>query len=341
MSQLTLRRKTDSELALQNALSTRRDFASTIDDVPLTLSFEANPVGGDRPSAPSAAVAFKLAIGDATAWIAFDDFHVFPKMTTLLGGVDLFSLPADLQLLVTEVGLESAVRTLAQALECDVAIREILPNLPPERELHHFSMVLQSGDHRSRARVAFSDDLCEQFSQAMRKSTVCAVTDWSVLPFVATVEFGRTRLSLAELKDLRSHDVVVVERTCGETPASVVLNFGPSCLVPGQFDGTTVTTTGAPRAVFDASSSDAPPDEAPPRDATQNLDSLEFEVAFNRGEVCLTLGELRALETGVRMDLMLPADGKRVGLRTGQGRLWFGELAPIGNRLGVRLLEMA
>jgi len=283
----------------------------------------------------------KLAVGAAPAWVAFDNVDVFPKTSTLLGGVDFSSLPAELQLLVAEVVFESAIQQLTQALDCDVAIREVVPTLPVEPQLWQMSLLLHASDRQSRARVAFTDDLCETFVRAVQKSAILPVADWGALPLVATVEFGKTRLTLAELKSLDRLDVLLVDQLCGETPASVILNFASSVFIPAQLEGTQVTVTEPAQAAIESGAGNALPTESPSLAlGQQSLDATAIDVVFEQGEVSLTLNELRSVAAGATIGLIIPADGKRVGLRAGGNRLGFGELASIGSRLGVRLLDI-
>lgn len=361
MSNLRLRHMTREEVALQNALCTRPEIAFSLGDVPFSLSFDAAvsraeglaaagpalpassapaaPASG--PAAPAAGVTWKLAVGGAFAWLCLDDAGVFPTLSSLLGGVEFSSLPADVQPLVAEVALEPVLQKAAQVLACGVALAEILPALPIEPHLWKVAFLLRTPDRQTRARLAFADDLRELFGEAIRKASAGRVAAWGALPLVASVEFGRTRLTLAELRSLRRLDILLVEQLYGEAPASVLLNFGASFVVPAQLEGSQVTVTGPPQASTVATAGDAAPlERASPSGSDPRLDAVPLDVVFEHGEVIVPLDQLRTVKAGVSIGLASHADGQRVGLRGGGHQLGFGELVSIGHRVGVRLLDI-
>ena len=174
--------------------------------------------------------------------------------------------------------------------------------------------------------------------------TAC-LQDWSPapgplgpesLPVVLRAEVGFTWMTAAEWGTLNPGDAILVERPLLAPDGEMVLTAGPLALRARPDQGRLVVTANWPirpqgERLMDSDEYDD--SEGSPLD---ELRQVPLRVAFDVGEVHLTVAELESLQVGQALDLGRPLS-EAVQVRINGTRVGWGELIDISGRLGVVL----
>ena len=193
---------------------------------------------------------------------------------------------------------------------------------------------------------ALSAALVAAASPASPSASTAADARLDALSLPASFEFGRTRLSLAELRGIRRGDIVSVEdwRSTGAGIATrLVLGRVHLSSLGAVADGDRIVldtwkdfaVTLLDRPALHETDSDA---AGLPLD---RLDALEVTLRFEVGDLRLPLGELRNIRAGHVFELGQPLQQSTVRILVHGNLLGSGHLVAVGDRLGVRVSEFA
>lgn len=140
-------------------------------------------------------------------------------------------------------------------------------------------------------------------------------------------------LDHATLLDLAPGDVLLTARAGrGEAGIGypVGIGLGPGYHFTGRFDG---------ERIHVGNKRDGAMDERLISEANERYDDLPFRLSFHAGEKWLTLAELKYLQAGTVIELDESADAP-VRISANGAFFGLGEMVQVGERLGVRLLEI-
>jgi len=150
------------------------------------------------------------------------------------------------------------------------------------------------------------------------------------IPVTARVAAGAARLFVEELESLGPGDLVLLDVYHPSVPNRFMLHLPPRYVYPVDINGSTaVVQEGDPVEATDEAREDAP----------ERLEDLEIELQFEVGRKIFRLAELGELKPGVAFELETPVD-KAVTIRANGRRIGSGELARVGERVAVRVLEV-
>ncbi len=177
--------------------------------------------------------------------------------------------------------------------------------------------------------------------------TAC-LQDWSPapgplgpesLPVVLRAEVGFTWRTAAEWADLNPGDAILVERPLLAPDGEMVLTAGSLSLRARPEHGRLVVTSNWPVQPQGGGLMD--PDDYDDSDSgpLDELRQVPLRVAFDVGEVRLTVAELENLQVGQALDLGRPLS-EAVQVRINGTRVGWGELIDISGRLGVVLRSL-
>lgn len=175
--------------------------------------------------------------------------------------------------------------------------------------------------------------------------------DFDALTLALSFCIGTTRLTQQELKGLQHGDIIAIERwksagtglTCHATTRGtpgIRLNacvLGAAITIE-QIQGTAVTSA-TPTPDQHAQHA-APGDDDNPA-AALPLDSLEVTTSFELERRTLTLAQLKALRPGFVLELDQPLNQGVIRILANGTLVGHGHLIAVGNKLGVRVAELA
>jgi type III secretion protein Q len=177
----------------------------------------------------------------------------------------------------------------------------------------------------------------------------------------APVVVAEVGVSVAELEQLATGDVIVLPGMTAANAAHVQLAFSAHTAIIADIDGRKLTVaragksmstpdaaTGAkPATAASAAAPAAKPAAAAPAAAPPTpvmpaaaVDELPLRVVFDLGDIELSLAELKALVPGQVIDLAREP-GNAVRVSVNGRRIGAGEIVEIEGRLGVRITELA
>lgn len=159
-------------------------------------------------------------------------------------------------------------------------------------------------------------------------------------------DIGCTRLRLAEVRGIVRGDIVAIEewRAAGAAvvveaapggaagPSFIALAEGPRITIQHIREQTMNRPADTPRA---ASTHEAP------ELAVDRLDAMEVTLRFEVGELAVSLGDLRNVRAGHVFELAQPLNRGPVRIVAHGNLLGKGTLVAVGDRLGVRVSELA
>ena len=162
-----------------------------------------------------------------------------------------------------------------------------------------------------------------------------------------TVHCPPVSLSRAELRDLSIDDVVLLDSGLG-TISKLVSRLklsdrwipGVRCMFLGHAVMITQTQARNERTRAEARQKKAP-DMSTPTDTAPTVDALPVWVDLELARLPLSIEQLRGLSIGQVFELDTSLDPALVVLKCGGNRLGLGQLVAVGERLGVRLVELA
>lgn len=162
----------------------------------------------------------------------------------------------------------------------------------------------------------------------------------ATLPLRWTAEVARTQLSVAELRSLEEHDVIVLEEAkVSATGMPCRLNVG----VDHRYAGRVLLSKGGQlqmiqfgRTGDSTMSSDT---EAGATDAA-SFDDIPVNLRFEVAQWSASLAEISKLAPGAVVDLDRRVDEQVVSVWVEQRCIGKGQLVAVGERLGVRLLSV-
>jgi type III secretion protein Q len=191
------------------------------------------------------------------------------------------------------------------------------------------------------------DTLVPQFSPRPPRSTGNADDRFDELALPLRFELGRTRLSLKELHQIRAGDVIGIEHWASRGSALEVtarIGGAPGVFLAGLVDDAQITLTAigeAPMNRNDPSAAPPPSVDDPTGLPLNRFDALEVVLRFEVGELSLSLGELKTLSRGHVFELDETLNRSTVRILAHGNVLGKGYLVAVGDRLGVRVSEVA
>ncbi|THF57265.1 type III secretion system cytoplasmic ring protein SctQ [Pseudothauera rhizosphaerae] len=158
-------------------------------------------------------------------------------------------------------------------------------------------------------------------------------------PVRLRLELGETRLSVAQLRALALHDVIVLDTALDPADAALILRTDARHAVRARLRDHVLTLESALENI-PMSAPASPPENATPDESPVSLDEVEIRLSFDLGDKTLTLGELAALQPGQTFTLDAPP-ARLVAIRANGRLVGRGELVRIDDAAGVRVLELA
>jgi type III secretion protein Q len=172
--------------------------------------------------------------------------------------------------------------------------------------------------------------------------------DFDALMVPLSFSIGTTRLTQQELKGLQHGDIIAIERwksagtglacharTRGTPGIRLTACVLGAAITIEQIQGTAVTA-----ATPTPDQHAAPGDEDNPA-AALPLDSLEVTTSFELERRTLTLAQLKALRPGFVLELDQPLNQGVIRILANGTLVGHGHLIAVGNKLGVRVAELA
>ncbi len=248
-------------------------------------------------------------------------------------GLDLPALPPPFAALALEAATARLLEAV-QALDRGEARLESLEHAGGAGLAHAFEFELAGQAATLRGVLATNDlGLMLMTGATSRLPAVANGLGLEQLPASLLAQLGFTWLDPREIATLRVGDSVLLEHTLLEADGELWIGRDDWGLrVRAEGHGLTVSTPFT-RGGWNMS---ATPVHDGPDDGAITLAQLPMRLAFDLGEIRMTLGELQGLQPGQPLDLGRPLAGA-VSLRVNGACIGSGELVEIDGRLGVTI----
>lgn len=285
-----------------------------------------------------AVASLKLRFGaDQVLPVGIDSYPPAPLLTQALSAAVLDNLPPEVQTVLLETALEEVLEQCAKASRQSVSLEGVSTSdlATPDGTAIFFQLHDASGACVLRGHLPGHVATWEWVAAQLSNTPVAAARGCESVPVVCRVEVGRTRLPMHQLRDLALNDVVLLDE-CLDPLRGAWIILSPEIRLQAALEKRSATILNM------ASDPTAQPHSSAPADKTQpvNLEALPVQLVFEAGEKTIAFGELKGLKQGFTFEL----DGtpaKPLTIRANGKVIGAGELVQIGDKTGVRIVELA
>ncbi|MEY4939218.1 MAG: hypothetical protein RIQ93_953 [Verrucomicrobiota bacterium] len=269
----------------------------------------------------------RVRLGDHLLDLGYNALPAPSQLGVDFAGIEIEGLPDTLRLGCLEACLEDALTALRQhgvALELQ-GWQPAAETLPAQ-----FGWELRlEGAPFLAGTVHGESEACEYLATLAERATPRPVRSAADIPFAVDVAVARMILSVTALRDLAPGDVLLPNLSAAEWASGrCELWSGNRRLGAAVREKQTVKL----HAMKQTTPTPPPPGTA----AALSVDDLPVQIAFDVGQIEVTVGHLRTLGDGYTFEL--PAAPERtVTIRANGREIGHGELVDLGDKMGVRI----
>lgn len=317
---------TRAELRLRNQIARKGEQPASLSfaDADWQLLLSAVP--------PTAGPVFhaSLEIDGQPAWVGISDLLLQAAIRSCVADANIVDLPEALRGLLVEAALEKVLALWERRLGKRLALGEVGVRPAPAGGGIGLACQLVAHGERIGGQVWFSNPWLPFVTQLVDALPDATGNGWEELPVPIRFELGRSRLGLADLRDLTRDDLILIEQGAWPRDRTVSVRIGPDLSYRGTLEQRSVIVQQRETAMAETVSE---------RQEHAQLDELPVTVTFDLGESTLALRELKALQPGYAFELARGLD-QPVTIRANGAALGAGELIQVGEYLGVRVVEL-
>lgn len=274
-----------------------------------------------------------LEIDGQPGWVEISDLLLQAVTRSCVADVTIMELPEQLRGLLIEAALEKVLGLWEQRLGKRLTLGEVGVRSAPTSAGIGVTCQLATRGERINGQVWFSNHWLPLVTQLVDALPDTAGNGWDELPIPICFELGRSRLGLAELRDLARDDLILIEQGGWARDRTVSIRIGPDLSFQGTLEQRSVIVQQRETTMTDTV------DTVDGQQALAQLDELPVTVTFDLGESTLALRELKTLQPGYAFELARGLD-QPVTVRANGAIIGAGELIQVGEYLGVRVVEL-
>ncbi len=278
----------------------------------------------------TAPVIVTLSVGSEPVQLELSDLDAFPVVRQMLAGVALDQLPTELQLVSLEAAFEPLLNTLQQVTGQRLRIERV--GATPVPLSHTVTFVLSCGAQQVFGRALISTATRETLQKLINTVAPTSALQPVDIPYVCELEWGRATVTLTELQSLQVHDVLLADQASITDADQLRLICPQGTTYPVRVVDRTLTVCGPAEPVATARRPAA-------SDPLGGRADLPVVCVFSRGRIGLTLAELAALQPDRPIPVSI-SDDQPLQVLVAQQLVFTGQAVEIGDRLGVRILQV-
>ena len=250
------------------------------------------------------------------------------QLNSELVGIDVTDVPPELLAALVEACLDPLVGLLQKA-GIKLAIKGVNRDYPSEPAIR---WLLSGEDGAPLIAGQFWGDLpaLEFLLQIWRQAPLVPLRNLAELPVHISLECGRLTLAADELAQLESGDLLLAELISRPAEGEVRLQINQQTFALASWKNQLVT--------INRMSSEPPAPSSNPNQAA-NVETIPVRLSFSLGDTSLTVRELGSIQPGYVFEFPSPGSGQ-VSIYANGKLFGLGEIVELGERLGVRILEI-
>ena len=348
------------ELSLGNAFAQHvHDIAVSLGDTQCYLRY----TGYYSHKASAIGVTLELRLGEIPLLLSFDELAVRALFEHYLPGQALLELPDTLLIAVIEARLATLLQHIEQTTGAAIVCKTRVPPRRAKPSVYRwcFQLIQNSNILGTISLVGLENTQAAVMPvlQALAPDQNLA-GHWQDVPITATVFLGSVRVYLQEYTDLTFGDVLLIEEFGrGKDPETVIVQLQPNLTTTGRLYANMVSIqdpleiimndneqdfeAGVDAGIDTGINTDTAVGEETATDDVAGVDTvvdhLQIKLMFEVGEKVLPLHELQSIREGYTFELERMLE-KPVRIHANGQVVGSGELVQIGQRLGVRVLEL-
>ncbi len=274
---------------------------------------------------------FCLRIAGFTCVVTLDQWPYSEAVGGQLDGAAFARLPDSLAAGILTVQLEEFLSQLAQALDEPVSLGESRSAWQRHTQAIALGLILEERNGRTVHMIArMPIRALAVVVKALRRWPAPPLDHlWGSLRLDSTIAFGRSQLTVEELKKLTVGDIVLLSECYAQRQDryKILLSDRQAFFIKKQAEV---------YVVDEVAQNGAPGGDA---GTVVDVESLTVTLEFNLGHRALTLAELKSLAPGHIFKLEEPISESVTILCNGQ-RLGTGEIVEVEKKTGVRILQV-
>ncbi len=281
-------------------------------------------------------IAFDLDVGGVQCELVLDVRAASLLFEELLPAENLSDLPAELLIAASEAALDNLLTQCESLVNRSVSITSIQFSKDTKQRgfsEKYFSLSDEDGG-QGLACLRLAESLNQILLDALSGLPAAEEVYWNELPAVIRVEFGNMQLTSGEVSGLSSGDVLITDLPNAEGPVPVSVKVG-NLISRGMLEKNLITVNTVPEVSMENA---AIHDDMSTEPAL--LEDLQIELGFELGHKVVLLKELKGVKPGYTFELDNSIDTP-VNIRVNGKTLGVGQLVKVGDRVGVRVLELA
>ncbi|MBV8584735.1 MAG: type III secretion system cytoplasmic ring protein SctQ [Verrucomicrobia bacterium] len=250
------------------------------------------------------------------------------QLNSELMGIDVTDVPSDLLAALVEACLDPLVGLLQKA-GIKLAVKGINRACASEPGIRWF---LSGEDGAPLVAGQFWGDLpaLEFLLQIWRQAPLVPLRNLAELPIHISLECGHLALTADELGQLEPGDLLLAELISRPTEGEVRLQIYEQTFALASWKNHLVT--------INRMSSEPPASSVNPSQAS-TVETIPVRLSFSLGDTSLTVRELSSIQPGYVFEVPNPGNGQ-VSIYANGKLFGVGEIVELGERLGVRILEI-
>jgi type III secretion system YscQ/HrcQ family protein len=275
----------------------------------------------------SAEIGFRIGIAHESKHICEDLFD--PSM---------IDLPKDIQLAYATQQLCRLLECLENLLGRTFTLQELQSNAPNEG----WVIALDTDERRqvcgADGAVVIAPDSDTLLMDLLASFPESPMAPDISLPVLVSIEYGRAKLSLVEIRSMEPGDIVLLERIHADDnlpmPALIVENAvrASGHIKQNTFEIVSITNVGKGRSMSEIMEENLVP--------AVSTGGLELEVTAICGTYGASINDISSWKSGSIVSLGVPIDSSRITLMIGRQTVARGRLVGVGEHFGVEITDL-
>lgn len=279
-------------------------------------------------------LAIKVQIKGRELWIGVNHLPDLSIFSDKLAGLELQDVPEELCPLIVEAFSEDVVESLELYRTLDMKIEDVWLSPPPGESAYplYFKVSRADGVHILEGHFQTDWEGVKLFADLLKHAPVDEYQQLDDIPVWFSLVLGRTHLKIQDYENLAINDIVLVDEICSQDKNHYSFYSNDY----GSFEAS--LENGKANVVNVMESENMEKAGAQSAEKT-DINELPVNLSFEAGEKAISLGELKKLQPGYTFELENPAS-KPLTIKANGKVLGSGEFVKIGERVGVRVLEL-
>lgn len=294
---------------------------------------------GDMDMQSVCPISLTLAVGNTTGALWLTEWPLEKNIQRFVPNIILGELPENLAISVIESALEPLLQQAERGLDLKLSVQSMsaapsspMYSMPLGFEIQEFNPESNEVYYSGKGLLLLDSQLYPHLQERLSYWPSDTNEDWEEHYTSAWIEISNTTLSMKEINQLQTSDLILLENTRFQDEGEIRLRLDSGYYCEAKFESLA-------KSSLAINSEWIPMSENESKQNVEHISQLPVKLSFDLGEKELTFNEVRQLRPGYILELgkSLP---EIVQIRSQHRLIGTGELVEINGRVGVRILDL-